>query len=268
MEVSVSGSGRRSAALVGPLEGWRAASKGLGPLPRRRGDALAHCCGKGGRVVLPLARAAAVSTGSRVRELVVPAVHGGAVPVTGVEQLVDDGLLQHPEARRGNASDRVHRRHRSKHGTRSNRQSDGCRDEAGGRVREERGHCVGTRGRDVKIDALAQPCGNAWGVSLKLAQVQQGPPAAGSYVAQRVVAFLEAGRRRECRRAWASRRRVQTRRRWLQWDEHHGMSERQLSRTERAPTHRCRLNLPTRRVHAGGYARYTRSYCTSEVARP
>ena len=42
------------------------ASKGLGPLPRRRGSALAHGCGRGGRVVLPLARAAAVSTGLRV----------------------------------------------------------------------------------------------------------------------------------------------------------------------------------------------------------
>ena len=39
------------------------ASKRLGPLPRRRGSALAHGCGRGGRVVLPLARAAAVSTG-------------------------------------------------------------------------------------------------------------------------------------------------------------------------------------------------------------
>ena len=42
------------------------ASKGLGPLPRRRGSALAHGCGRGGRVVLPLPRAAAVSTGLRV----------------------------------------------------------------------------------------------------------------------------------------------------------------------------------------------------------
>ena len=42
------------------------ASKGLGPLPRTRGSALAHGCGMGGRVVLPLARAAAVSTGLRV----------------------------------------------------------------------------------------------------------------------------------------------------------------------------------------------------------
>ena len=39
------------------------ASKGLGPLPRRRGSALTHGCGRGGRVVLRLARAAAVSTG-------------------------------------------------------------------------------------------------------------------------------------------------------------------------------------------------------------
>ena len=62
----MSGLGRRSSALGRPLEGWRVASKGLGPLPRRRGSALAHGCGRGGRVVLPLARAAAVSTGLSV----------------------------------------------------------------------------------------------------------------------------------------------------------------------------------------------------------
>ena len=47
------------------MEGWRVASKGPGPLPRSRGSALAHGCGRGGRVVLPMAvaRAAAVSTG-------------------------------------------------------------------------------------------------------------------------------------------------------------------------------------------------------------
>ena len=45
------------------------AAKGLGPLPRRRGSALAHGCDRGGRVVLPVARAAAVSTGVRVREV-------------------------------------------------------------------------------------------------------------------------------------------------------------------------------------------------------
>ena len=43
------------------------ASKGLGPLPRRSGGALARGCGGRGRVVLPLARAAAVSTGWSVR---------------------------------------------------------------------------------------------------------------------------------------------------------------------------------------------------------
>ena len=43
------------------------ASKGLGPLPWRRGGALAPGCGRGGRVVLPLPRAAAVSTGLRVQ---------------------------------------------------------------------------------------------------------------------------------------------------------------------------------------------------------
>ena len=42
------------------------ASKGLGPLPRKRGSALALGCDRGGRVVLPLARAAAVSTGLRL----------------------------------------------------------------------------------------------------------------------------------------------------------------------------------------------------------
>ena len=48
------------------MEGWWVASKGLGPLPRRRESALALGCGAGGRVALPLARAAAVSTGLRV----------------------------------------------------------------------------------------------------------------------------------------------------------------------------------------------------------
>ena len=37
-------------------------------MPRSRGSALAHGCGRGGRVVLPVATAAAVSTGLRVRE--------------------------------------------------------------------------------------------------------------------------------------------------------------------------------------------------------
>jgi len=50
------------------------ASKELGPPPRRRGGALAHGCGRGGRVVLPLARAAAVSTGLRVQEHHLPVV--------------------------------------------------------------------------------------------------------------------------------------------------------------------------------------------------
>ena len=45
------------------MEGWRVASKGLGPLPRRRGSALAQGGDRGGRVVLLLARAAGVSTG-------------------------------------------------------------------------------------------------------------------------------------------------------------------------------------------------------------
>ena len=48
------------------MEGWRVASNWLGPLPRRRGSALCHDCDTGGRGVLPLPRAAAVSTGLRV----------------------------------------------------------------------------------------------------------------------------------------------------------------------------------------------------------
>ena len=64
--VPESGLGRRSSASGRPLEGWRVASKGLGPLPRRRGSALAHGCDRGGRVVLPLPRAPVISTRSRV----------------------------------------------------------------------------------------------------------------------------------------------------------------------------------------------------------
>jgi len=51
------------------LEGWGGlwrASKGMGPLPRRRGSALAHGCGREGSGALPLARAAVISTGLRV----------------------------------------------------------------------------------------------------------------------------------------------------------------------------------------------------------
>ena len=49
------------------MEGWRVASKGLGSLPRRKGSALALGCGRSGHVVLPLVRAAAVSTDMSVR---------------------------------------------------------------------------------------------------------------------------------------------------------------------------------------------------------
>ena len=49
------------------MEGWRVASKGLGPLPRRRRrGALAHGCGRGGSGALPLPRAALLSTGLSV----------------------------------------------------------------------------------------------------------------------------------------------------------------------------------------------------------
>ena len=44
------------------------ASKGLAALPRRRVSTLAHGCGREGSVALPLARAAAVSTGLKVQD--------------------------------------------------------------------------------------------------------------------------------------------------------------------------------------------------------
>ena len=55
--------GAQVLSLGRPFEGWRMASKGLGPLPTMRGSALAHGYCRGGRVVLPLlANAATVST--------------------------------------------------------------------------------------------------------------------------------------------------------------------------------------------------------------
>ena len=57
------GRGRGSRLWEGHWRGCLVASKRLGALPRIKGSALAHGCGRGGRVVLPLARAAAVSTG-------------------------------------------------------------------------------------------------------------------------------------------------------------------------------------------------------------
>ena len=59
--------GRRPEALARPLAGWRVALKGLAARPRTRGSTLAHGCGREGSGVLTLARAAAVSTGVRVR---------------------------------------------------------------------------------------------------------------------------------------------------------------------------------------------------------
>ena len=64
--VPVRGLGRRSAALGGPLEGWRVASKRLGALPRIKRGALGRDCGREGSGALPLPRAAAASTGLRV----------------------------------------------------------------------------------------------------------------------------------------------------------------------------------------------------------
>ena len=57
----------------------------LGPLPRRRGSALALGCGRSGRVALLLARAAVLSTGLRVHQLI-PAEH--ALPLTLVADIL------------------------------------------------------------------------------------------------------------------------------------------------------------------------------------
>ena len=60
--VPARGLGRGSAALVGPLEGTRVASKGLGPLPRIKRGSLGRGCGREGSRALPLPRAAVIST--------------------------------------------------------------------------------------------------------------------------------------------------------------------------------------------------------------
>ena len=53
--------------MRGPLEGWRVASTGLGPLPRIKRSALGLGCGSEGRLAVPLPRAAVISTRLRVR---------------------------------------------------------------------------------------------------------------------------------------------------------------------------------------------------------
>ena len=79
------------------MVGWWVASKGLRPLPRTRGSALAHGCGRGGRAVLPLPRAAAVSAGLRVRD---DAAH--ALLLLGVVVDVDrDGQVVGRQGERG-----------------------------------------------------------------------------------------------------------------------------------------------------------------------
>ena len=55
--------GAQTLSLGRPLEGGLVAGRSL---PMVRGSALGHGCCRGGRVVLPLARAAAVSTRLRV----------------------------------------------------------------------------------------------------------------------------------------------------------------------------------------------------------
>ena len=48
--------GAQILSLGRPFEGWRAASYGLGPLPRTRGSTLAHGRGREGSVAQPLPR--------------------------------------------------------------------------------------------------------------------------------------------------------------------------------------------------------------------
>ena len=64
--VPVCGLGRRSAALEGPLEGWRVALKRLAALPRTRRGAQGRGCGREGSGALPLPRAAVISTRLRL----------------------------------------------------------------------------------------------------------------------------------------------------------------------------------------------------------
>ena len=62
-QVPVRGVGGKSSALGRKLVRWRAASKGLGPLPRRRGSALAQWLWQGWPCGAAAGEAAAVSTG-------------------------------------------------------------------------------------------------------------------------------------------------------------------------------------------------------------
>ena len=78
------------------MEGWLVASKGLAALSRRRGSALSHGCGRGGRVALPLARAAAVSTSFRVLPREEVLARGDDLADLDVEALeVVDRLREH-----------------------------------------------------------------------------------------------------------------------------------------------------------------------------
>ena len=84
--------GAQILSLGRPFEGRPVASKGLGPLPTMRGSALAHGCGRGGRVVLRrLARAAAVWTGVRGLEV---ELRGHRAPHLGALHLVR-GRVRH-----------------------------------------------------------------------------------------------------------------------------------------------------------------------------
>ena len=65
--VPVCGLGRRCSAPGAATGGLAGGFEGVAPPPRRKGIALAQGCDRSGRVALPLARVAAVSTGERAR---------------------------------------------------------------------------------------------------------------------------------------------------------------------------------------------------------
>ena len=150
------------------------ASKGLGPLRRRRGSALTHGCDRGGRVVLPLARAAAVST-----RWSVPLAHahreGVDVLVEGVEDrdALDDVLVRAVDVKPEEV-----------------RLGGGLGLGGGVKVRRTRGRCCCTAG------SAAAPGRDTWGRHLAAAP-GRGSWGGGGGSGRR---HQQAGSRQACRR--------------------------------------------------------------------
>ena len=103
-------------SLGAAFKGWLVTSKGLRPLPRRRGGALARGCGGKASGALPLPRAAAVSTGITVRAQgvvdIVQPPHHGRLDLVRVRVRVGVGVRVRARARarvraRGRARARV-----------------------------------------------------------------------------------------------------------------------------------------------------------------